>query len=56
MSKLTINFFEQTDMARIISVKFDLSYKREKIFASKLTPENQIRTSFAIMVSSLHKI
>ena len=38
-----------------IHVKWDISYKGGKLFASNLDPENPNKTVFAIMVSSLYK-
>ena len=38
-----------------IHVKLDISYKGGKIYGSSLSPEDPIKTVFAIMVSSLHK-
>ena len=38
-----------------IHVKSDVTYKGGKIYGSSLSPEDPIKTVFAIMVSSLHK-
>ena len=38
-----------------IHVKSDISYKGSKKYGSSLSPEDPIKTVFAIMVSSLHK-
>ena len=52
-SNLSVNsFLMQMDE---IHVKSDVTYKGGKIYGSSLSPEDPIKTVFAIMVSSLQK-